>query len=193
MKVEKKKVIYLDCDTMFTAFLRAGFLFDFGQQGEKWNHDVTAEDKKIADKTGLSLLKNENDGYNSKNTNENIIESKRESRRLIDIYLPSQGRFESILGDITSPQCLRLQLLFSIQSIGFYNMYPIQMSKSTSRLSQGTNESKTNCQKNSRGGWCRSLMEARPHITKTEVEARKQKDKALAGLTICSPFLLCSW
>lgn len=146
MKIEKKKVIYLDCDTMFTAYLRAGFLFDLGQQGEKWNYDVTAEDKIIADKTGLSLLENENDGYNSKSTKENIIEIKRESRRLIDIYLPSQGRFESILGDITSSMPKASVVIFdSINS--FYNMYPIQMSQSTSRLSQSTKNQKQTARK----------------------------------------------
>src|SRR5829696_2847513 len=113
---KKKRVIYLDCDTMFAAYLSAGFLFDLSN--------------------GDSSTANIND--NAASDNKNVIRrSEERSNKLIDIYLPSEGRFESLLGDIIASMPEASLVIFDSLN-GFYNMYPTKVNpESSSKKSQG--------------------------------------------------------
>lgn len=113
---KKKRVIYLDCDTMFAAYLSAGFLFDLSN--------------------GDSSTANIND--NAASDNKNVIRrSEERSSKLIDIYLPSEGRFESLLGDIIASMPEASLVIFDSLN-GFYNMYPTKVNpESSSKKSQG--------------------------------------------------------
>ena len=113
---KKKRVIYLDCDTMFAAYLSAGFLFDLSN--------------------GDSSTANIND--NAASDNKNVIRrSEERSNKLIDIYFPSEGRFESLLGDIIASMPEASLVIFDSLN-GFYNMYPTKVNpESSSKKSQG--------------------------------------------------------
>jgi hypothetical protein len=113
---KKKRVIYLDCDTMFAAYLSAGFLFDLSN--------------------GDSSTANIND--NAASDNKNVIRrSEERSSKLIDIYLPSEGRFESLLGDIIASMPEASLVIFDSLN-GFYNMYPTKVNPEfSSKKSQG--------------------------------------------------------
>ena len=113
---KKKRVIYLDCDTMFAAYLSAGFLFDLSN--------------------GDSSTANIND--NAASDNKNVIRrSEERSNKLIDIYLPSEGRFESLLGDIIASMPEASLVIFDSLN-GFYNMYPTKVNPEfSSKKSQG--------------------------------------------------------
>jgi hypothetical protein len=113
---KKKRIIYLDCDTMFAAYLSAGFLFDLSN--------------------GDSSTANIND--NAASDNKNVIRrSEERSNKLIDIYLPSEGRFESLLGDIIASMPEASLVIFDSLN-GFYNMYPTKVNpESSSKKSQG--------------------------------------------------------
>lgn len=112
---KKKRVIYLDCDTMFAAYLSAGFLFDLSN--------------------GDSSTANIND--NAASDNKNVIRrSEERSNKLIDIYLPSEGRFESLLGDIIASMPEASLVIFDSLN-GFYNMYPTKVNPESSKKSRG--------------------------------------------------------
>lgn len=102
-KNKNKKIIYIDTDTQFTAYLKAGFILR--QEIE----DKRQEQRK-----------------NSSNVVGNTDEP---SMRLIDIYLPSEGRFESMLGKVISSMPEASIVIFdSINS--FYNVYPTRTPES---------------------------------------------------------------
>src|ERR671921_1288902 len=79
---KKKRVIYLDCDTMFAAYLSAGFLFGLSSGDSSADiNDNAASSNKHRDTSELA------------SDNINVIRrSEERSIKLIDIYLPSEGR-----------------------------------------------------------------------------------------------------
>ena len=100
---KNKKIIYLDTDTQFAAYLKAGFLLR----------------QEIEEKRQEQL----------KNNSIVISNSGEASIRLIDIYLPSEGRFESILGKVISSMPEACIVIFdSLNS--FYNLYPTRIPES---------------------------------------------------------------
>src|SRR5918995_1218535 len=114
---KQKRVIYLDCDTMFAAYLSAGFLFDLsnGDSSTANINDNAASNNKHRDSSELA------------SDNENVIRRLEErSSKLIDIYLPSEGRFESLLGDIIASMPEASLVIFDSLN-GFYNMYPTKV------------------------------------------------------------------
>ena len=97
---QHKKIIYIDTDTQFTAYLKAGFFLR----------------QEIEEKRQEQL----------KNNSTPISNSGEPSIRLIDIYLPSEGRFESMLGKVISSMPEASIVIFdSLNS--FYNLYPTRI------------------------------------------------------------------
>ena len=102
-KNKNKKIIYIDTDTQFTAYLKAGFILR--QEIEDKRQEQWKNNSKVVG-----------------NTDE-------PSMRLIDIYLPSEGRFESMLGKVISSMPEASIVIFdSINS--FYNVYPTRIPES---------------------------------------------------------------
>ena len=100
---QHKKIIYIDTDTQFTAYLKAGFFLR----------------QEIEEKRQEQL----------KNNSTPISNSGEPSIRLIDIYLPSEGRFESMLGKVISSMPEASIVIFdSLNS--FYNLYPTRILES---------------------------------------------------------------
>ena len=132
---KNKKIIYLDCDTMFTAYLSAGLLFDLTKENEAKIQDTGGKDMTIANETSFPLVKRNNEGHKGNNFKESIVKDNTKSRKLIDIYLPSERRFDSILGDIIASMPKASLVIFdSLNS--FYNMYPTKLSQSKARQSR---------------------------------------------------------
>jgi hypothetical protein len=111
----QKKVLYIDTDTTFTSYLLAGFVL----RGSK---DEDYIKNKITSKAGYTISGN---NRNNNDNNEKDILNKDDylNTRLINVYLPSEGRFESILEKaiILMPEA-SIVIFDSLNS--FYNMYP---------------------------------------------------------------------
>lgn len=102
-KNKNKKIIYIDTDTQFTAYLNAGFFLR----------------QEIEEKRQKQL----------KNNTMVVSNNADPSIRLIDIYLPSEGRFESMLGNVISSMPEASIVIFdSLNS--YYNVYPTRTPES---------------------------------------------------------------
>jgi hypothetical protein len=133
---EQKKILYIDTDTSFTAYLRAGFILrdEINAQLPKNDPFLSAEDGMIP----IDNIDGDTKGKNifDKKKNQNIHRrSSCSSNRLIDVYLPSEGRFESILGQvITSMPEASIVIFDSLNS--FYNLYPTSYAYSSQPTKQ---------------------------------------------------------
>jgi hypothetical protein len=118
-----KRVIYIDTDTFFTAYLMAGFIILDKSNASDSKKVTMAESSKI----GSPL---ENTSIGCERVNDNIQhKTSFMSKRLIDVYLPSQGRFEALLGQVIASMPEASIVIFdSLNS--FYNMYPIVYTES---------------------------------------------------------------
>jgi hypothetical protein len=121
-----KKILYIDTDTSFTAYLMAGFILrdEINVARPKNDARLSAEEKlELIPKYNIT-----NDGKSKnildKKMNQNThYESSCRYNRLIDVYLPSEGRFDSLLGQaIASMPKASIVIFDSLNS--FYNMYP---------------------------------------------------------------------
>ena len=119
-----KKVLYIDTDTSFTAYLMAGFILkdEINAQLPKNNPSLSSEGELIPKYNIANDGKSKN--IYDKKMNQNIhYESSCGDNRLIDVYLPSEGRFESLLGQVIASMPEASIVIFdSLNS--FYNMYP---------------------------------------------------------------------
>jgi hypothetical protein len=107
-----KRVLYIDTDTTFTAYLMAGLVL----KNTDWipNHKNIRSDHNNNNKSVVDNSNNENIIINSGN--------KDMDERLVQVFLPSEGRFESLLGDaIASMPEASIMIFDSLNS--FYNMY----------------------------------------------------------------------
>ena len=113
-----KRVLYIDTDTTFTAYLTAGLILK--------NNYQTPGDVISNSKDSRSDHNNSNKSMGDDINDESIVISARsidEDERLVQIFLPSEGRFESLLGDAIASMPEASILIFdSLNS--FYNMYP---------------------------------------------------------------------
>ena len=129
---KQKKILYIDTDTSFTAYLKAGFILkdEINATHSKNDPHLSAEDGLIP----KDNLGNDGKGRNilNKKMNQNIhYESSCSNNRLIDVYLPSEGRFESLLGQVIASMPEATIVIFdSLNS--FYNMYPTSHADSRS-------------------------------------------------------------
>jgi hypothetical protein len=116
-----KRVLYIDTDTTFTAYLKAGLILT---ENYVTSNDNSWKSEGASNHNYNNENNNKSDGYNHKDDN-SIIDTKSKYRdeRLVQVFLPSEGRFESLLGDaIASMPEASIVIFDSINS--FYNMYP---------------------------------------------------------------------
>jgi hypothetical protein len=114
-----KRVLYIDTDTAFTAYLTAGLIL---KNNYRTSNDMNSLSELKSNKNDHNDNKSEVD-YN--NDDNRIIDTKIKNRdeRLVQVFLPSEGRFESLLGDaIASMPEASIVIFDSLNS--FYNMYP---------------------------------------------------------------------
>lgn len=117
----RKRVLYIDTDTTFTAYLTAGLILKNNQTSNNMNN-LSDHKNNINSNSINNNNKREADYYNDDNR---IINTKIKNRdeRLVQVFLPSEGRFESLLGDaIASMTEASIVIFDSLNS--FYNMYP---------------------------------------------------------------------
>jgi hypothetical protein len=116
-----KRVIYIDLDTAFTAYLTAGLILKNNQTSSDLNSMI---DHKIS--INNNSINNNNKGevdYNNGDNRINNAKFKNRDERLVQVFLPSELRFESLLGDaIASMPEASIVIFDSLNS--FYNMYP---------------------------------------------------------------------
>jgi hypothetical protein len=120
---EQKKIVYVDTDTTFTAYLLAGFILknEFIQETKyapqkRHQYDTSSklQSARINDEYLLKKSNVENERYKDCVVNNKIIQ----------VFLPSEGHFESTLGDvISSMQGASIVIFDSLNS--FYNLYPL--------------------------------------------------------------------
>ena len=128
---EQKRIIYIDTDTTFTAYLLAGFILknEFNretkyvtQKRHQYGTSSKQQSYRINDEYLLKKSNVENERYEDCVVNNKIIQ----------VFLPSEGRFESTLGDvISSIQEASIVIFDSLNS--FYNLYPLAYAE-TSRI-----------------------------------------------------------
>jgi hypothetical protein len=120
---EQKRIIYIDTDTTFTAYLLAGFILKNESNREtkyppqkRHQYDTSSKQQgsRIIDEYLLKKSNGENERYKDCVVNNKIIQ----------VFLPSEGHFESALGDvISSIQEASIVIFDSLNS--FYNLYPL--------------------------------------------------------------------
>ena len=122
--IAHKRVLYIDTDTTFTAYLTAGLILKNNQTS--YNMNSMSDHKKnninINSNSINNNAKGEADYYNEDNK---IIKTKIMNRdeSLVQVFLPSEGRFESLLGDaIASMPEASIVIFDSLNN--YYNMYP---------------------------------------------------------------------
>jgi hypothetical protein len=118
-----KRVLYIDTDTTFTAYLMAGLILNDNYQTSNdlvYNHRHSSSDQNHNNINNKNKCDRDADNdYNSIIT----AKCKGKDERLIQAFLPSEGRFESLLGEaIASMPEASIVIFDSINS--FYNMYP---------------------------------------------------------------------
>lgn len=132
-----KKIIYIDTDTQFTAYLKAGLVLR--QEIEEKQEEKIMNNRKVLGIPDSSPVTNRgkvNDcnstGYDHEVKDSDTIDNNTVSYnnkyglRLIDIYLPSEGRFDSMLGGVISSMPEASIVIFdSLNS--FYNIYPTRI------------------------------------------------------------------
>jgi hypothetical protein len=119
-----KRVIYIDTDTTFTAYLMAGFILNgYDMYPDRKNSQPqlsSSTNAMFADrrrKTNNNIESKQSQDDNTFSCNDNA------DFRLVQVFLPSEGRFESLLGEaIASMKEGSIVILDSLNS--FYNMYP---------------------------------------------------------------------
>jgi hypothetical protein len=119
---EPKRIIYIDTDTTFTAYLLEGFIL---------KNDYNLETKHVSQKRhNNDALRGQNYSHNNEYPLNKIkIENERYQDCVVDnkniqIFLPSGGHFESTLGDVISSIHEASIVIFdSLNS--FYNLYPL--------------------------------------------------------------------
>ena len=125
-KQKQKEILYTDTDTSFTAYLMAGFILrdEINAQLAKNDRYLSAEDELIPKDNVGGDVKIKNILDEKMNQNQIIHhESSCSNNRLIAVYLPSEGRFESLLGQVIASMPEASIVIFdSLNS--FYNMYP---------------------------------------------------------------------
>jgi hypothetical protein len=117
----RRRVLYIDTDTTYTAYLTAGLILKNNQTSNNMN---SMSDHK--NNINSNSINNNNKGEADYNNDDNrIINTKFKNRdeRLVQVFLPSEGRFESLLGDAIASMAEASIVIFdSLNS--FYNMYP---------------------------------------------------------------------
>ena len=118
-----KRTLYIDTDTAFTAYLTAGLILkDHYVSQSVFMSDCT-------DRRGEAITEYD-DGTSV--IDKNVIEANTNheiDKRLVQLFLPSEGKFEYLLGDVIASMSEASIVIFdSLNS--FYNMYPVSYTES---------------------------------------------------------------
>jgi hypothetical protein len=109
-----RRVLYIDMDTTFTAYLTAGLIL---KNNYRTPDNIGNRENSISD-NDKSVTDNGDDGNIIVNSGNKDLDE-----RLVQVFLPSEGRFESLLGDAIAAMPEASIVIFdSLNS--FYNMYP---------------------------------------------------------------------
>jgi hypothetical protein len=128
---KQRRIIYIDTDTTFTAYLLAGFILknEFNretkyvtQKRHQYGTSSKQQSYRINDEYLLKKSKVENERYEDCVVNNKIIQ----------VFLPSEGHFESTLGDVIS-SIQEASIVISDSLNSFYNLYPLAYAE-TSRI-----------------------------------------------------------
>lgn len=123
-----KRIIYIDTDTTFTAYLLAGFILKnnceletrYSPHKSHFSDNTIRRQSHGNDDKGYFL----NNNVENKSYQDCVVDNK-----VIQVFLPSEGHFESTLGDvIASIQGASIVIFDSLNS--FYNLYPISFTES---------------------------------------------------------------
>jgi hypothetical protein len=179
-----KKILYIDTDTTFTAYLMAGFILrdEINAQLAKNDRYLSAEDELIPKDNvgGDGKSKNILDEKMNQNQN-NHYESSCGNNRLINVYLPSEGRFESLLGEvIASMPGASIVIFDSLNS--FYNMYPTSYADPPQPTKQAI--TKKNLEKDIGNQKTKKFVPAAREARTNRPEALQVKEPKKSGYTI---------
>ncbi len=120
-----RRLLYLDTDTTFTAYLTAGLVLRHHNTSKENKLHSSISNPETARSKISCMRKHKKDFIDEHNNGPNHTIDK----RLVQVFLPSEGRFESILGELISTMPEASIVIFdSLNS--FYNMYPIISSES---------------------------------------------------------------
>ena len=122
---EQKRIIYIDTDTTFTAYLLAGFILkrEFNLETRYAPQKSHHKDNEPSSRQQSYRINNENFSKKSNLENESYKDCV-VNNKIIQVFLPSEGNFESTLGDvISSIQEASIVIFDSLNS--FYNLYPL--------------------------------------------------------------------
>jgi hypothetical protein len=137
-----RRTLYIDTDTVFTAYLMAGLILT--------DCFVPLPTTKNAQRVFIShctdtrgdALHTHDDGSNI--IDKNVIEANTNheiDKRFVQLFLPSEGRFEYLLGDVIASMPEASIVIFDSLT-SFYNMYPVSytQSKPTKRFELRSSE-----------------------------------------------------
>lgn len=118
-----KRVIYIDTDTTFSAYLMAGFVLKGDMYTDRKNSSkLPSCSKAIHVSVPHNHTHNNNISKHSRDEN-TLYYNESTDNRLVQVFLASEGRFELLLGEaIASMKEASIVILDSLNS--FYNMYP---------------------------------------------------------------------
>jgi hypothetical protein len=122
--IARRRVLYIDTDTTFTAYLTAGLILKNNQTSINMNS--RSDHKKNNININSNSINNNKKGeadYNNNDDNRFInTKIKNRDERLVQVFLPSEGRFESLLRDAIASMPEASIVIFDSLN-GFYNMY----------------------------------------------------------------------
>src|SRR5919108_2017046 len=157
-----RRTLYIDTNTAFTAYLMAGLILKdhyVSPPTTKNTQSVFMSD--CTDRRG-EVIPVHNDGISTIDKNVIAANINHEiDKRLVQVFLPTEGRFEYLLGDVIASMPEASIVIFDSLT-SFYNMYPVSdtQSKPTKQfLRKGHQESQQRNQEEelSENGELRSL------------------------------------
>jgi hypothetical protein len=120
-----RKTLYIDTDTAFTAYLMAGLILKdhyMSPPTTKNTQSVFMSD--CADRRG-EVIPVHDDGISTIDKNVVAANINHEiDKRLVQVFLPTEGRFEYLLGDVIASMPEASIVIFDSLT-SFYNMYPV--------------------------------------------------------------------
>src|SRR5919109_3586749 len=125
-----RRTLYIDTDTVFTAYLMAGLILrDCVVPLPATKNAQRVFASHCTDRRG-DTLHTHDDGSDIIDKNVMEANTNREiDKRFVQVFLPSEGRFEYLLGDvIASMPGASIVIFDSLNS--FYNMYPVSYTES---------------------------------------------------------------
>jgi hypothetical protein len=176
---EQKRIIYIDTDTTFTAYLLAGFILknEFNletkyppQKRHQYDTPSKRQSHRINDESFWKKSNVENERYQ-----DCVVDNK-----IIQVFLPSEGHFESTLVDvISSIQEASIVIFDSLNS--FYNLYPLAYAQ-TPQIERGVEKYKEQQKEGLISE--QSLLEGRRNNDKSDLEVLRGHKRRKTAYTI---------